>query len=251
MTVTIKTAEQIPKARLAGHLAAQVLHWITPHVKAGVTTDYLDQLCYHYIVNELKVIPANIGYHGYQKTACISVNHVVCHGIPDHYVLQDGDMLNIDIAIINDGWYGDTSRMYFIGTPNPVAKHLSDTCLEAMLSAIDIVRPGTTLGDIGHTIETIAHREGLSVVEEYCGHGIGQIYHEAPQVLHFGQPKRGLRLQEGMIFTIEPMINAGKKHTSTLKDGWTVITQDKSLSAQWEHMVLVTCDGYEVLTPWP
>lgn len=251
MNVKINTPEQIAQSRAAGHLAAQVLHMIAPHVKAGVSTDYLDQLCYQYIVNDLKVVPANIGYHGYKKTSCISVNHVICHGIPDDYILKDGDIVNIDIAIIKDGWYGDTSRMYLVGKPSPLAKRLVNTCLEALLSSIDVVRPGATLGDIGYCIETIAEREGFSVVENYCGHGINQIYHDAPQVLHYGYPGRGLRLKEGMIFTIEPMINAGTKHTSTLKDGWTVITQDKSLSAQWEHMVLVTANGYEILTPWP
>ncbi|MHC8945373.1 type I methionyl aminopeptidase [Advenella incenata] len=249
--VSIKSAQDIAKARIAGRLAADVLHMIAPHVKAGVTTDELDRLCNDYIVNVQNTIPANIGYHGFPKTVCTSVNHVICHGIPSDKVLRNGDIINIDVAIIKDGWYGDTSRMYFVGEPGPLARRLVHTTYEAMLAGIRQVRPGATLGDVGYAIQSVAHREGFSIVREYCGHGIGQIYHDDPQVLHYGRPGEGLRLQEGMMFTIEPMINAGKRHSRQLADGWTVVTKDHSLSAQWEHMVVVTADGFEVLTPWP
>jgi methionyl aminopeptidase len=244
-----RTPEQVAMARSAGALAADVLRMIAPHVQAGVTTQQLDALCNAYIVNELKVIPANVGYHGFTKTVCISVNHVVCHGVPsDKVILADGDIVNIDVAVIKDGWFGDTSRMYYVGEPSPLARRLVDTTHEAMLAGIEVVKPGATLGDIGHAIQTVAHREGFSVVREYCGHGIGQIYHDEPQVLHYGRKGEGMRLTEGMIFTIEPMINAGKAGTRQLPDGWTVVTRDLSLSAQWEHMVAVTANGYEILT---
>ena len=244
-----RSAEQIAMARAAGGLAADVLRMIAAHVKAGVTTEYLDDVCNAYIVDELKVIPANVGYHGFTKTVCISVNQVVCHGIPSSkVVLADGDIVNIDVAIIKDGWFGDTSRMYYVGEPSPLAKRLVETTYEAMLAGIDVVKPGATLGDIGHAIQSVAHREGFSVVREYCGHGIGQIYHDEPQVLHYGRKGEGMRLTQGMIFTIEPMINAGKAGTRQLADGWTVVTRDQSLSAQWEHMVVVTADGHEILT---
>ncbi len=249
--VSIKSEEEIAKAREAGRLAAEVLHMIAPHVKPGVTTDYLDQLCHDHIVNVQNAIPANIGYHGFPKTICASVNHVICHGIPSAKVLRDGDIINIDVAVIKDGWYGDTSRMYFVGQPSALAKRLVHTTYEATLAGIRQVRPGATLGDVGHAIQSVAHREGFSIVREYCGHGIGQIYHDDPQVLHYGRPGEGLKLREGMMFTIEPMINAGKRHSKQLADGWTVVTKDHSLSAQWEHMVVVTADGFEVLTPWP
>jgi methionyl aminopeptidase len=244
-----RSAEQIAMARAAGGLAADVLRMIAAHVKAGVTTEYLDDVCNAYIVDELKVIPANVGYHGFTKTVCISVNQVVCHGIPSSkVVLADGDIVNIDVAIIKDGWFGDTSRMYYVGEPSPLAKRLVETTYEAMLAGINVVKPGATLGDIGHAIQSVAHREGFSVVREYCGHGIGQIYHDEPQVLHYGRKGEGMRLTQGMIFTIEPMINAGKAGTRQLADGWTVVTRDQSLSAQWEHMVVVTADGHEILT---
>ncbi|MEB2869392.1 type I methionyl aminopeptidase [Pseudomonas rhizosphaerae] len=244
-----RTPEQVAMARSAGALAADVLRMIAPHVQAGVTTQQLDALCNAYIVNELKVIPANVGYHGFTKTVCISVNHVVCHGVPsDKVILADGDIVNIDVAVIKDGWFGDTSRMYYVGEPSPLARRLVDTTHEAMLAGIEVVKPGATLGDIGHAIQTVAHREGFSVVREYCGHGIGQIYHDEPQVLHYGRKGEGMRLTEGMIFTIEPMINAGKAGTRQLADGWTVVTRDLSLSAQWEHMVAVTANGHEILT---
>ncbi|WP_411740922.1 type I methionyl aminopeptidase [Rahnella victoriana] len=247
----VKTPEGIDKARIAGKLAARVLHMITPHVVPGVTTNELDRLCHDFIVNELQAIPANIGYHGYQKTTCTSVNHVICHGIPSDKALKKGDIVNIDVALIKDGWYGDTSRMYYAGEPGIMARRLVDTTFEAMMAGIDVVRPGATLGDVGYAIAAVAKREGFSIVEEYCGHGIGMGYHEDPQVLHYGEKGRGLVLQEGMLFTIEPMLNAGKKQNKVLPDGWTVVTKDHSLSAQWEHMIAVTKDGYEILTPWP
>ena len=250
--VSIKSPADIAKSREAGQLAARVLQMIAPHVKAGVTTEALDQRCHDYIVHDLKVIPANVGYNGFPKTVCISVNHVVCHGIPSpDKVLKHGDIVNIDVAIIKDGWFGDTSRMYFVGEPSPLARRLVNTTFEAMRAGIQQVRPGATLGDVGHAIQTVAHRERFSVVREYCGHGIGQVYHEDLQVLHYGQRGQGVRLQEGMVFTIEPMLNAGKRDTKELPDGWTVVTRDHSLSAQWEHMVAVTANGFEVLTAWP
>ena len=249
--VAIRSADEIAMARRAGALAADVLNMIAEHVKPGVTTDELDRLCHDHIVNVQQAIPANIGYHGYPKTICASVNHVICHGIPSAKQLKNGDIVNIDVALIKDGWFGDTSRMYFVGQPSTLAKRLVRTTYEAMCAGILAVRPGATLGDIGHAIQTVAHGQGFSVVREYCGHGIGRIYHDEPQVLHFGKPGEGLTLKPGMIFTIEPMINAGKATTKHLPDGWTVVTKDHSLSAQWEHMVAVTESGFEVLTHWP
>ncbi|MDM1737417.1 type I methionyl aminopeptidase [Acinetobacter towneri] len=252
LKVSIKSEQYIEKLRISGRLAAQVLQMIGEHVKPGVTTEYLDDLCHDYIVNTLKVIPANVGYHGYTKTTCISPNEVVCHGIPSSKtILKDGDIINIDVAVIKDGFYGDTSRMYYVGQVKPEAKKLVDTTYEAMRAGIHAVKPGATLGDIGYAIQSVAHREGFSIVREYCGHGIGQVYHEQPSVLHYGQPGQGLVLKKGMVFTIEPMVNAGKARVKELKDGWTVVTTDKSLSAQWEHMVAVTDTGFEVLSPWP
>ncbi len=252
LKVSIKSEQDIEKLRISGRLAAQVLQMIGEHVKPGVTTEYLDDLCHDYIVNTLKVIPANVGYHGYTKTTCISPNEVVCHGIPSSKtILKDGDIINIDVAVIKDGFYGDTSRMYFVGQVKPEAKKLVDTTYEAMRAGIHAVKPGATLGDIGYAIQSVAHREGYSIVREYCGHGIGRIYHEQPSVLHYGQPGQGLELKKGMVFTIEPMVNAGKAQVKELKDGWTVVTTDKSLSAQREHMVAVTDTGFEVLSPWP
>ena len=251
-TVTIKSEQDIEKLRISGRLAAQVLEMIGAYIKSGVSTEYLDDLCNDYIVNTLQVIPANVGYHGFTKTTCISVNDEVCHGIPSaHKILKDGDILNIDVAVIKDGYFGDTSRMYFVGEPSPAAKKLVETTYAAMLAGIHAVKPGATLGDIGYAIQSVAQREGYSIVREYCGHGIGRIYHEQPNILHYGQKGQGMVLKKGMVFTIEPMVNAGKPHVKELNDGWTVITQDKSLSAQWEHMVAVTDDGFELLTPWP
>ena len=237
--------------RVAGRLAAEVLDMIAPQVVPGVTTEELDRICHDYIVNVQKTIPANVGYRGFPKTVCTSVNHVVCHGIPNDRKLKAGDIVNIDIAIIKDGFHGDTSRMYFVGKPPAFARRLAQVCKDCMWSAIELVRPGAHLGDIGHAIQSMAEAEGFSVVREYCGHGIGRVYHEDPQVLHYGEPGTGLEIRAGMVFTIEPMINAGKRHVRVLPDGWTVVTKDHSLSAQWEHMVLVTADGHEVLTLSP
>ena len=218
----------------------------------GASTDRLDEICHDHIVNIQGAIPANIGYEGFPKTILTSVNQVVCHGIPSpDKILKKGDILNIDVAVIKDGWFGDTGRLYFVGTPSELARRLVETTYEAMLAGIRQVRPGATLGDVGHAIQSFAHREHFSVVRDYCGHGIGQVYHEDLQVLHYGQRGQGLKLELGMVFTIEPMLNAGKRDTRQLQDGWTVVTKDRSLSAQWEHMVAVTPSGYEVLTAWP
>lgn len=250
--IVIKSAQDIDMARRAGQLAAQVLAMIEPHVVPGVSTEELDRICHEHIVNVQGATPANVGYLGYPKTILTSVNEVVCHGIPaPGKILKEGDIVNIDVAVIHGGWHGDTSRMYFVGAPSPLARRLVETTYEAMLAGIREVRPGATLGDIGHAIQSVAHREHFSVVREYCGHGIGRAYHEAPDVLHYGRRGEGLRLEPGMVFTIEPMLNAGKRDTRQLADGWTVVTRDRSLSAQWEHMVAVTPDGYEVLTRWP
>ena len=248
----IKSPEQIVLARVAAQLAADVLTMIGPHVKAGVTTGHLDQLCNDYIVNAQQAIPANVGYGGFPATVCSSVNHVVCHGIPaDDQVLKEGDIINIDVAVIKDGWHGDTSRMYYVGEPSKAARKLVETTYSAMWAGIRAVKPRATLGDVGFAIQTIAEKAGYSVVLDYCGHGIGMVYHEEPQVTHYGRPGQGVVLKPGMLFTIEPMINAGRAATKELSDGWTVETRDKSLSAQWEHMVLVTETGFEVLTLAP
>ena len=250
--IVIKSAEDINMARRAGRLAAEVLSMIEPYVVPGVSTDALDQICNDFIVNTQGIVPANVGYQGFPKTILTSVNQVVCHGIPSSTkILKKGDIINIDVAIIKDSWFGDTSRMYFVGAPCVLAKRLVETTYEAMLAGIRQVKPGATLGDVGHAIQSVAHREHFSVVREYCGHGIGQDYHEDLQVLHYGQRGQGLKLEPGMVFTIEPMINAGKRDIKQLPDGWTVVTKDRSLSAQWEHMVAVTPSGYEVLTAWP
>ena len=252
MPVTVKTPEQIEKMRIAGRLAAEVLQMLVAHVKPGATTEDLDRLAYEHIVNVQKAVPANVGYKGFPKTLCTSVNHVICHGIPNPgKLLKDGDIVNIDVTVIKDGWHGDTSRMYFAGTPSVLARRLVDTTFEAMLLGIGQVRPGATLGDIGHAIQSHVEAQGYSVVREYCGHGIGQIYHEDPQVLHYGHAGAGMKLQKGMTFTIEPMVNAGKPYSRVLPDGWTVVTKDHSLSAQWEHTIAVTDDGHEILTAWP
>ncbi|NYE63238.1 methionyl aminopeptidase [Duganella sp. 1224] len=248
----IKTPEQMVQARVAAQLAADVLTMIAPHVKPGVTTAYLDQLCHDYIVNVQQAIPANVGYGGFPATVCSSVNHVVCHGIPsDTQVLKNGDIINIDVAVIKDGWHGDTSRMYYVGEPSKPTRKLVETTYAAMWAGIRAVKPKATLGDVGFAIQTVAEKAGYSVVLDYCGHGIGQVYHEEPQVTHYGRPGQGMVLKPGMLFTIEPMINAGKAATRELSDGWTVETRDKSLSAQWEHMVHVTETGFEVLTLAP
>jgi methionyl aminopeptidase len=248
----IKTPEQMVQARVAAQLAADVLTMIAPHVKPGVTTAYLDQLCNDYIVNVQQAIPANVGYGGFPATVCSSVNHVVCHGIPSAtQVLKEGDIINIDVAVIKDGWHGDTSRMYYVGEPSKPTRKLVETTYAAMWAGIRAVKPKATLGDVGFAIQTVAEKAGYSVVLDYCGHGIGMVYHEDPQVTHYGRPGQGMVLKPGMLFTIEPMINAGKAATKELSDGWTVETRDKSLSAQWEHMVHVTETGFEVLTLAP
>jgi methionyl aminopeptidase len=248
MNVTIKSPAEQDKMRAAGRLAASVLDMIEPFVQPGVTTDELDQRCHDYIVEDLKSIPANLNYRGFPKTICTSVNHVVCHGIPGEKKLKSGDIINIDVTVIRDGFHGDTSRMYFVGTAPIMGRRLTETCREAMWHGIRAVKPGARLGDIGHAIQTFAESHHFSVVREYCGHGIGRIYHEDPQVLHYGKPGTGLELTAGMTFTIEPMINAGRREVRLLPDGWTVVTKDQSLSAQWEHTILVTDGGFEVLT---
>ena len=252
MNVTIKTPEDIERMRVAGRLAAEVLQVVAPHVKAGVSTAHLDRICHDHIVNVQKAIPANVGYKGFPATVCTSVNNVICHGIPsDAKVLKDGDIINIDVTVIKDGFHGDTSRMYVVGKPSVKAQRLVDVTRVAMIKAIRIVRPGATLGDVGHAIQKYVEAERFSVVREYCGHGIGRIYHEDPQVLHYGSPGSGLRLEKGMTFTIEPMVNEGQRHTRLMPVGWTVVTKDRSLSAQWEHTVAVTEDGVEILTRLP
>ena len=250
--VPIKSAAELEMVRRAGRLAAEVLGMIEAHVVPGVSTETLDRICNDHIVNVQGAIPANVGYHGYPKTILTSVNQVVCHGIPcATKILKKGDIINIDVAVIKDGWFGDTSRMFFVGAPSVAARRLVETTYEALRAAIHQVKPGATLGDIGHAIQSVAQAAHFSVVREYCGHGIGQIYHDEPQVLHYGQRGQGLTLEAGMVFTIEPMLNVGKRETKQLADGWTVVTKDRSLSAQWEHMVAVTPSGYEVLTAWP
>jgi len=248
MAITIKTPQEIAKMRTAGRLAAKVLDMIAPKVTAGVTTGELDQICHDYIVNELNAIPAPLHYRGFPKSICTSVNHVVCHGIPGDKKLKNGDVVNIDITVIKDGYHGDTSRMFFIGKPSILAKRLAQVSRECLYEGIEIVRPGVRLGDIGHVIQQLAESHHFSVVREYCGHGIGREFHEEPQVLHYGVPGTGIELVPGMTFTIEPMINAGGKETRLLSDNWTVVTRDHSLSAQWEHTILVTENGHEILT---
>lgn len=251
-SVPIHSAGDLDMARRAGRLAAEVLGMIEPHVVPGVSTEALDRLCHEYIVKVQGAIPANVGYLGYPKTVLTSVNQVVCHGIPSpDKILKKGDIINIDVAVIKDGWFGDTSRMFFVGAPSAPARRLVETTYEAMRAGIQQVKPGATLGDVGHAIQSVAERAHFSVVRDYCGHGIGRVYHDEPQVLHYGRRGEGLRLEAGMVFTIEPMLNAGHRDTRQLPDGWTVVTRDRSLSAQWEHMVAVTPEGYEVLTAWP
>ncbi len=234
--------------RVAGRLAADVLDMIGEHVKPGVTTEELDRICHEYIVGVQKATPANLNYRGFPKTICASVNHVVCHGIPNDKVLRAGDIVNIDVTVMRDGFHGDTSRMYFVGKPAPHAQRLAAVCFDAMWRGIEAVRPGARLGDIGHAIQSFVEAQNFSVVREYCGHGIGRVYHEDPQILHYGKPGTGLEIKAGMTFTVEPMVNAGKREVRLLADGWTVVTRDHSLSAQWEHTVLVTDVGVEVLT---
>ena len=249
MSVTLKTPEEIEQMRTAGQMAAEVLEMIGEHVRPGVTTGELDRICHDYIVNHQQAIPACLGYHGFPRSVCTSVNHVICHGIPsEKKSLKKGDIVNIDVTVIKDGWHGDTSKMFLVGEVSPATRRLVEVTRECMLRGIELVRPGTRLGDIGHVIQEHAERNHFSVVREYCGHGIGRGFHEPPQVLHYGKPDTGLVLEEGMVFTIEPMINAGKPHTRQLSDGWTVVTRDRRLSAQWEHTIAVTATGPDVLT---
>jgi methionyl aminopeptidase len=246
--IIIKTAEDIEKMRIAGKLAADVLNMIGPYIKAGVTTDYLDQICHDYIINEQKAIPAPLNYNGFPKSICTSVNHVICHGIPGPKKLKDGDIVNVDVTVLKDGYHGDTSKMFFIGKPSILAERLVKVTFECMNIGIQQVKPGAHFGDIGAAIQAHAEKNRFTVVREYCGHGIGKVFHESPNVLHYGIAGTGEILKPGMIFTIEPMINVGKRDVKLLPDGWTVVTKDHSLSAQWEHTILVTHTGFEVLT---
>lgn len=246
--ISIKSVDEIEKMRTAGRLAASVLDMIGKHVKVGVTTDELNSICHDFIVNELDAIPAPLNYRGFPKSICTSINNVVCHGIPSPRALKKGDTINIDVTVIKDGFHGDTSRMYFAGKPSIKASRLSRICYEAMMCGIETIKPGTRLGDLGYAVQKHAESHGYSVVREYCGHGIGRVFHEEPHVLHYGKPDTGIQLLPGMTFTVEPMVNAGKKETRLQADRWTVVTSDGSLSAQWEHTVLVTESGYEILT---
>ncbi len=248
MNVTIKSPEEQDKMRVAGRLAADVLDMIAEHVRPGVTTDELDQICHQYITEIQLAVPAPLNYRGFPKSICTSVNHVVCHGIPGERTLKSGDAVNIDITVIKDGFHGDTSRMFFVGKTGIQAQRLAQVAYDSMWLGIEQLGPGKRLGDIGAAIQKNVEKNRFSVVREYCGHGIGRVFHEDPQVLHYGDSGTGMELQSGMTLTVEPMVNAGKRHVRLLPDGWTVVTRDHTLSAQWEHTVLVTDDGYEVLT---
>ncbi len=253
MAIPIKTPQKIEKMRLAGRLTAEVLDFITPHVRAGITTGELDRLCHDYIVEVQQAIPAPLnysppGYPPYPKSICTSLNHQVCHGVPGDRQLRNGDIVNLDVTVIKDGYHGDSSRMFLVGEPSVLARRLCEVTFECLWLGIAQVRAGASLGDIGHAIQQHAEKAGYSVVREFCGHGIGEKFHEEPQVLHYGKPHTGVKLEPGMVFTIEPMINAGKAAIRTMADGWTIVTKDHSLSAQWEHTVLVTETGFEVLT---
>ncbi len=249
--LTIYPLSDFDGLRRAGRLAAETLDYITEFVKPGVSTGMLDDLLEKFM-RDNGGIPANIGYHGFPKASCISPNHVICHGIPtEDKILQTGDIINIDITVILDGWYGDTSRMYYVGTPSVKAKRLVETTYETMMAGIRMAKPNATLGDIGHAMEKTANAKGYSVVEDYCGHGIGRVYHSAPNVLNYGTPGEGLKLVPGLVFTVEPMVNIGGPETKCLSDGWTVVTKDKTLSAQFEHTIGITPDGYEIFTLSP
>ena len=253
MTIHIKNPQEIEKMRVAGKLASEVLDFITPFVKPGITTEEIDKLCHDYMVNVQNTIPAPLnyapdGHTPYPKSICTSINHQICHGVPGPKALKEGDIVNIDITVIKEGFHGDTSRMFHLGETSIQAKRLCKLTYEAMWLGIEQVKPGAKLGNIGFVIQDFAEKNGFSVVREFCGHGIGKRFHEEPQVLHYGKPGTGLTLEAGMIFTIEPMINAGKRDIKQMPDGWTIVTKDRSLSAQWEHTILVTQNGYEVLT---
>ena len=248
MAINIKKADEIAKMRVAGQLAGEVLEMIGPYVQVGVSTDELNTLCHDYIVNVQKAIPAPLNYNGFPKSICTSINHVVCHGIPGKKTLKDGDIINIDVTVIKDHYHGDTSKMFMVGTPSIKASHVVKVAHDCLFIGIEKVKPGIHLGDIGYAIQQYAEKNRCSVVRDYCGHGIGRIFHEEPQVLHYGVPGTGVQLRAGMTFTIEPMVNVGKHHTRLLPDQWTVVTKDHSLSAQWEHTLLVTENGVEILT---
>ena len=249
MSFSLKSKKDIEKMKIAGRKAANVLEMLTEYVVPGVTTGELDDIAFKYITEELKCIPANIGYSGFPKTLCTSINNVICHGIPtENKKLKNGDIVNIDVTVIYDGWHGDTSRMYLVGKVPAHARRLVDVTKDCLFVGIDEVKPGATLGDVGFAIQELAEKNHYSVVRDYCGHGIGKTYHEEPQVMHYGNRGEGLKLEEGMCFTIEPMINLGSHHSKVLGDGWTVVTKDGKLSAQWEHTVAVTSNGHEILT---
>ena len=248
--ITIHDEKSFQSMRAAGELAAKTLDFITPHVRPGITTDKLNTLCHDFTMNH-NAIPGPLNYRGFPKSICTSVNHVVCHGIPGEKVLKEGDIINIDVTPILDGWHGDTSRMFYVGKPSVKAKRLVDITYQSMMKGIESVRPGAKLGDIGHAIQSYAEKNNFSVVREFCGHGVGKVFHESPNILHYGNPGEGIALREGMIFTIEPMINAGKYETKILEDGWTAVTRDRSLSAQFEHSIGVTRDGFEIFTLSP
>lgn len=246
--VTLHTPQEFAKMRAAGRLASQVLDHITPFIKEGVSTGAINDICHDFIVSN-GAIPAPLNYKGFPKSVCTSVNHVVCHGIPsEHKILQKGDIINVDVTVILDGWFGDTSRMFCVGKVPLLAEKLVNATYEAMMRGIEVVKPGATLGDIGHAIETFAHKQRYSVVQDFCGHGIGRTFHAAPNVLHYGDPGEGMVLKEGMFFTVEPMINTGGPAVRIMPDGWTAVTRDRSLSAQWEHTIGVTENGYEIFT---
>ncbi len=251
MAILIKNSQEIEKMRVAGKLAGEVLQMIRPHIKAGITTNELDKICHDYIVDVQKAIPAPLNYHGFPKSICTSINHQVCHGIPSDKKLKKGDAINIDITVIKDEYHGDTSKMFFVGEPSVAAKRVAQVARECMILGIELVKPGTRLGDIGHVIQKHAESNNFTIVREYCGHGIGRGFHEDPQVLHYGKAGTGVVLETGMIFTIEPMVNAGKRDVKLLSDNWTVVTKDHSASAQWEHTILVTETGHDVLTQLP
>ncbi|MGB5166630.1 MAG: type I methionyl aminopeptidase [Woeseiaceae bacterium] len=248
MTVIIKTLQEQDKMRVAGRLAADVLDMIGDYVKPGISTDEIDQICHKFITEQQQAIPAPLNYKGFPKSVCTSVNHVVCHGIPGERLLKNGDVVNIDVTVIKDGFHGDTSRMFFVGKPNIRATRLAEVAFESMWLGIEELAPGKHLGDIGAAIQKHVESNHFSVVREYCGHGIGRQFHEDPQVLHYGKRGAGMELRAGMTITVEPMVNAGKAPVRLLPDGWTVVTKDHSLSAQWEHTILITDSGYEVLT---
>jgi len=244
----IKTKSEIEKIKISSQMVAKTLEMVGPHIKPGISTDEINHICHEYITKNLEATPACLNYKGFPKSICTSVNHVVCHGIPGPKILKSGDIINVDITIENDGYHGDSAKMFFVGKPSVLASRLVKVTQECLQLGIAQAKPGNTLGDIGHAIQTHAEKNNFSVVEEYCGHGIGKTLHEEPQILHYGKPGQGMTIKEGMVFTIEPMINAGKKHNKLLADNWTVVTKDKSLSAQWEHTLAITKDGAEILT---